>query len=86
MNNMNQESLNINKEPNPANRICKYRNIFGCICLIAILAIFFITELAILVGIFLTFAAFYIVIAGCVAAYLIYLGIMRLSKYLKEKK
>ncbi len=52
MNNMNQESLNINKEPNPANRICKYRNIFGCICLIAILAIFFITELAILVGIF----------------------------------
>ncbi|MEY8702300.1 hypothetical protein AB4F11_04655 [Francisella philomiragia] len=83
---MNQESLNINKEPSPANKICKYSNVLGCICLIAILAIFFITELAILVGIFLTFAAFYMVIAGCVAAYLIWLGILRLSKYLKEKK
>ncbi|MEY8768058.1 hypothetical protein [Francisella philomiragia] len=83
---MNQESLNINKEPNPANRICKYRNIFGCICLIAILAIFFITELAILVGIFFVFATFYVAIAGCVVAYLIWLGALRLSKYLKEKK
>ncbi|QEO56428.1 MULTISPECIES: hypothetical protein [Francisella] len=81
---MNQESLN--QEPNSANKICTYRNVFSCICLIAILAIFFITELAILVGIFFVFATFYVAIAGCVVAYLIWLGALRLSKYLKEKK
>ncbi|AJJ47097.1 hypothetical protein [Francisella tularensis] len=82
---MSEEILNIDKTPLTKNKACSYKNILGCICLVIILAIFCISELAILVGIFMLFAIFYIIITGICAIYILLVGIKKISKYYRQK-
>ena len=84
---MSEETLNIGKTPLVKNKACSYyKNILGCICLVIILAIFFISELTILSAIFTIFAIFYFIIANFGAIYLSALGIKKLSKYYQKNK
>ncbi|MDE4955497.1 hypothetical protein, partial [Francisella tularensis] len=75
--------LNIDKTPLTKNKASSYKNILGCICLVIIRAIFCISELAILLGIFMLFAIFYIIIPGICAIYILLVGIKKISTIIK---
>ena len=81
---MSEKTLNI--EAHLAKRKAySYKNILGCICLVIILAIFCISEIAILLGIFMVFAIFYIITVSFGAIYISAAGIKKLSNYYQEK-
>ncbi|ALB01908.1 hypothetical protein ACH24_04520 [Francisella persica ATCC VR-331] len=82
---MSEETLNIDTTPLVKNKAYSYKNILRCICLVIILAIFCISELAILSAIFIIFTISYVIIASFGAIYLSALGIKNLSKYYQEK-
>ena len=77
----NQISENIAKKST-----CSYKHIACCICLVIILAIFCVLELAILVGIFTIFIGFYIAIIIFGGIYALGFSLFKLSKHYKSKK
>ncbi|APD50028.1 hypothetical protein [Francisella hispaniensis] len=82
---MSEETINIDKSHLAKKKACSYKNILGCICLVIILAIFCISEIAILLGIFMVFAIFYIIILSFGVIYISAAGIKKLSSHYQEK-
>ncbi|MED7787490.1 hypothetical protein [Francisella sp. 19X1-34] len=83
---MSENNPEINETVISKKSTCSYKNFLGCALLVFILAVFSLTELAILVGIFMLFIFFYVAIAVLGGAYLLFLTAIKTSKYLKEKK
>ncbi|APC92064.1 MULTISPECIES: hypothetical protein [Francisella] len=82
---MSEKTLIIDKTRLAKNKACSYKNILGYIFLVIILAIFCISELAILSVIFIISTIFYIIIAIFGGVYLTAICTMKLSEYYKEK-
>ncbi|QIW09579.1 hypothetical protein [Francisella sp. LA112445] len=83
---MSENNPEINKTAISNKPACSYKTILGCICLVFILAVFSLTELAIMVGIFMLFIFFYVAIVVLGGIYLLFLTAMKFSKFLKERK
>ncbi|AIT09250.1 hypothetical protein LO80_04210 [Candidatus Francisella endociliophora] len=75
------------QEPIKNPKSCSYKNFLSCICLVTILTIFCIAELAVMTTIFAVFASFYMIIAIFGGAYLLWLSARKvISHYTNKEK